>query len=458
MRKSLLLSILFPFFLQAQNSSNITLSGTWDDATVIAEPNFGLRYNSVWGYSQGGREYAIMGSTKGTHIIEITNPANPVLRDFIPGKRGSCIWREYKTYNNYLYHVSDDASPNSLQIMDLSYLPDSVSLVYNSSSLVERAHTIFIDGNKMYLAVPKGGAGNFAMAVYSLANPAQPTLLRTLNQDYSNIGTVHDMFVRNDTIYASAANQGLHIYKLNSSFHFELLASYTTYPDAGYNHSSALTENGRVLVFADEVPANLKLKAIDVTDLTNVTLLDTFQSTGSATPHNPYIKGNDRVVVAYYKDGLQIFDISDPTNITRTGFYDTNPNNDGANPNYQGCWGAYIHLPSGRILASDMQKGLFILDATSALTIKTPEKHLPEPVVYPVPFGDMLNIDFEGRSTRNAVVSLYDMSGKLVLASEKENFKGTNRISLSTKDLSPGFYIMKLNDGEEEHNRKVIRY
>lgn len=458
MRIHLLLTLLLPFLVQAQNSHNINLLGQWDDGTVPAESGFGLRYNSVWGYSKDNREYAIIGSTRGTHIVEVTNPSNPVLRDFVPGKRANCIWREYKTYGNYLYHVSDDASPNSLQIMDLSYLPDSVRLVYNSSTLVERAHTIFIDGFKMYLAVPKGGLGNFSMAVYSLANPTNPVLLRTLNQDYSSISIVHDMYVRNDTIYASAANQGLHIYKLNSSNQFVELAAFTTYPDAGYNHSSALTQNGKTLVFADEVPVNLKLKAIDVSDLTNISLMDTFQSSGNATPHNPYIKGNDRVVVAYYKDGLQIFDISDPSNVTRTGFYDTNPANDGQHPHYQGCWGAYIDLPSGRILATDMQKGLFILDATPAMSISKELQHLPEPVVYPVPFGDQLTIDFDGKSSFDARITLYDMSGKLVLDEFRGNHRGMKRLTIDTKSLAPGFYILRLHDGESEHQRKVIKY
>src|SRR5690606_27722698 len=67
--------------------------------------------------------------------------------------------------------------------------------------------------------------------------------------------------------------------------------------------------------------------------------------------HNPFIKG-DLCFIAYYHDGVQVFDISDPENIVRIAYYDTysNTNYDG----YEGCWGVYPFLESGNIIASDI--------------------------------------------------------------------------------------------------------
>ena len=42
--------------------------------------------------------------------------------------------RDYHDYQAYLYAVSDEGA-SSLQIIDMSTLPDSVSLVYDSSDL-----------------------------------------------------------------------------------------------------------------------------------------------------------------------------------------------------------------------------------------------------------------------------------------------------------------------------------
>ena len=57
--------------------------------------------------------------------------------------------------------------------MDLSYLPDSVHLVYDSDSLITRAHNIFIDTAKakMYACAVATQSGFHAMNIYDLFNP-----------------------------------------------------------------------------------------------------------------------------------------------------------------------------------------------------------------------------------------------------------------------------------------------
>ncbi|HNO06752.1 MAG TPA: carboxypeptidase regulatory-like domain-containing protein, partial [Flavobacteriales bacterium] len=51
----------------------------------------------------------------------------------------------------------------------------------------------------------------------------------------------------------------------------------------------------------------------------------------------------------------------DPTNIVEVGRFDTSPlTGDG----FDGAWGVYPFLPSGRLLVSDIQEGLFILEPT----------------------------------------------------------------------------------------------
>ena len=113
------------------------------------------------------------------------------------------------------------------------------------------AHTQYglkeINYTPVELLKPMEGVA-FSMAVYSLTNPASPALIRTLNQDIPSINYVHDMYVRNDTIFASAGYQGLRILRLNTNNTFSSLGSLTTYPGSGYNHSSFLTSNAQTLV------------------------------------------------------------------------------------------------------------------------------------------------------------------------------------------------------------------
>jgi len=61
---------------------------------------------------------------------------------------------------------------------------------------------------------------------------------------------------------------------------------------------------------------------------------------------------------------LQIFDISNPEEVTRVGQYDTYL---GANDaSYKGAWGVYPHFESEKILVSDMQTGLYLFDVDLA--------------------------------------------------------------------------------------------
>ncbi|MGB3947819.1 MAG: choice-of-anchor B family protein [Bacteroidia bacterium] len=469
-RINLCLVFFFAIIINANaqyQHENISLVGHWYNPTQAAEPSLGIKYQGVWGWvdtTDNNKEYAIIGSSSGTNIIDISNPTNPVLVDYVAGKRDQCIWREYKTYGHYLYAISDDPSPNSFQIIDLSYLPDSVHVIHDTTSIFERAHTLYVDGNRLYCAsVTKGNFQHYSMAVYSLDNPAQPQLLRTLNQDDSLISAVHDMFVRNDTVYASCGYQGLFIYKFNPDTTFSLISSYTSYPDQGYNHSSFLTPNGKSLVFCDEVPRNLPVKVIDVTDLQNISLESSFRSADGPTPHNPYIIGSHRVVIAYYQDGVQIYDIKNPSTPFRMGYFDTDtldgPHNN-YNPNgtpYHGCWGAYVDLPSGLILASDMQNGLFVLDATLALNIKNKEQENVLVSLFPNPAESIINVDFNISTTDLITIEIYDVTGRKLFAKQVKATVGSNTQQLLVSQLKAGVYIIKGGSNDFYFSKRFVK-
>jgi len=407
-----------------------------------------------WHNPVDNREYAIIGSTKGNHFIEVTQPQNPVVRDFVPGASQNSLWREIKTYQQYAYLVSDD-NGSKFQIVDMSYLPDSVHVVYNSSALFTKAHTIFVDGNKLYCGGVSvvGVSGAISMMVYDLSNPANPVLLRSLSQDYPSITYVHDMFVKNDTVYASAGNQGLYILKFNTSTNtFNLLADYTSYFEAGYNHSSYLTEDSKTLAFCDEVPAGLTVKLIDVSDLNNIQLKDTIRSNVGATAHNPYIMNNNHLIISYYQDGVYIYDISNSNNAQITGFFDTdylhglNDNYSFSTP-YRGCWGTYPYLPSGILLASDMQNGLFILDASEALKVKSNTLN-KDFILFPNPGNDQLTIGINGFNRGKYIFTFCDVSGKIILKEEIDVKTNLFKKEINTSILSDGVYFLQIS-GEE---------
>ena len=444
-------------------AQNISLYANWHDSSVPAEPHYGIKYQGVWGYADtaNGKEYAIIGSSAGTYFIEVTNPLAPVVRDYVPGRRDSCIWREYKTFGKYVYMISDDPAPNSLQIADLSYLPDSVHVVYDDTTLFVHAHTLFVDNDKIYFGSVTQNNNFYAMAVYSLANPELPSLIKGLNESF--LYSVHDMYVRNDTVYASWGYDGFYIYKFNSDSTFTTLGSLTSYPDQGYNHSSSLTPDGKTLVFCDEVPEGLAVKILDVSDFSDLTIKSTFKSNPGATAHNPYVVGNNKLVIAYYQDGIQIYDISNPSNPVRTGFFDTdtlNGLNNGYpdNPTYQGCWGAYTELPSGILLASDMQNGLFVLNSTLALGISDKGKTIAaDLIVYPNPSGSDFTLRFNLKKEQKVNYQITDLTGRTIANCEKNAPSGISDILLEELKLSKGIYLLKFNSKEFCSTRKLIK-
>ena len=325
-------------------SDNINLLFNWSDSTLPIN-SLGGSYTDVYGVAINGREYAVIGSTMGTHIIDVTIPTQCLEVAFVAGTfQGSGVThRDFFSMDNYLYGVCDQGS-STLQIIDLTNLPNSVSLVYNSDSLISTSHNMFIDTTNKKLYSTNG-------TVLDISNPIYPAFL--FNMGFS----CHDLYVENDTGYFNCTSNGLKVYEMTTNTP-QYLGGLTSYPDQGTNHSGWKEDN--TYVFADE-NHGLSLKVIDVSDLSNLSVTALFNSgvDANSIAHNLIII-DDFVYVSYYHDGLQIFDVSDPYNPIKAGYYDTYlPNNHNG---YAGNWGVDPQLPSGIILVSDVQSGLFVLD------------------------------------------------------------------------------------------------
>jgi len=324
-------------------NDNVNLLYHWSDSTLPIN-GLGGSYTDVYGVVINGGEYAVIGSTMGTHIIDVTDPTQCYEAAFVPGaQQYNVTHRDYFSMDNYLYGVCDQGT-STLQIIDLTNLPNSVSLVYNSDSLISTSHNMFIDTLNRKLYSTNGD-------VLDISNPTQPTFL--FNMGFS----CHDLYVENDTGYFNCGGNGLQIYEMTTNSP-QYVGSLTSYPDQGGNHSGWKKDN--IYTLADE-NHGYSLKVIDVSDLNNIQVIALFNSDvdPSSIPHNLIIRDNF-VYVSYYHDGLQIFDISNPNNPIKAGYYDTYlPDNHNG---FAGNWGVDPLLPSGIILASDVQSGLFVLE------------------------------------------------------------------------------------------------
>lgn len=436
---------------QAQDSFNLTLLGHWDNdsLTKIGEQSF----NEIWGYydSVKQREYAIMGSLDSVYFIDITNPANPLVVDVEPGRSRGAINRDIQTYKHYCYAIADQGSA-SLQIFDLRTLPDSVNKVYDSNVLSITCHTLHVDNDRLYMAANRrldfvtGAFKKSPLEVFSLQNPEVPQLIATYTHAMFGNHNVHDAFVRNDTAYCSSENAGLYIYNMKNVTNPIPISIIANYPENGYNHSSMISEDGRALLFADEVPGGLGLKLFDISDIYEPELTSVFRSHQGATPHNPYIKGK-YAYISYYHDGLYIFDISDISNPSLAGFYDTYPEVNSGYSGYQGNWGVYPFLPSGNIIASDMKNGLFVFKQSA--TFGSKEIYSGKKIqVFPNPVqpGQTINFQYPELISGSSLVSLYDMKGELIMNIEMKDSKRSMELPAS---ISAGTYILRVSNGNQ---------
>jgi choice-of-anchor B domain-containing protein len=338
-------------------SDNVSLLGHWAKDSLVLN-GLGGSYTEVYGTVINDKEYGIIGSTAGTHIVDVTEPALSSEVAFVPGaySGSSVIHRDYHTHNNYLYAVCDQGT-STLQIIDISNLPDTAVVVYDSDELFSRTHNIFIDtlASKLYAVSASGSLFSSSLLVYDISDETDPLLIHDLDGEISG---AHDIYVENDTAYVNAVGAGLLVYDFSGADP-QLIGALSDYPFQGGNHSGWLDSEREVYVFADE-NHGYDLKVCDVNELTDITVESTFNSDvdPQSIPHNLIIR-DSYVFLSYYHDGLQIFDITDPANPLKAGYYDTYLPDSHAG--FAGAWGVYPHLPSGNILISDVMSGLYIL-------------------------------------------------------------------------------------------------
>ena len=437
----------------AQTNENLELLYQWSEDSLVGSSAYNNTYNEVWGFVMNNKEFAVIGSTAGTHIFDVTDAENSKEVQFIAGEDfgPAIIHRDYHDRNGYLYAVSDEGN-SSLQIIDLKHLPDSAVVVYDSNELIETSHNIFIDETKNILyacnvRAPNLGWSSTSLALYDINEPSTPVHLMDYEVPGSGSG-VHDMWVRNDTAILNNGYDGLFIVDFSDLNSPQLLGSLTEYPDKGYNHSGWPTSDLKTYVMADE-NWGYDMKVLDISNLSNIDVTTTFnpEIDANSIAHNQIIKG-DLLYVSSYHDGLQVYNISEPENPTKVASFSTYALDD--HDSYRGAWGVYPLLPSGTILVSDMQYGLFVLKPSIDLDIHQEIKQT-NLSIYPNPAQNELKIGLPNKEKLSSV-SVYDSTGSLIL-------KNTTTIANNTLDISPlnsGIYILKVQGLTTSYQEKLI--
>lgn len=343
--------LFFAFFFISFFSLNAQLN-----VSYVGDFPYNEDLSDIWGYAApDGTEYAIVGARNGTSIVSLADPANPTEVGYIPG--ASSIWRDIKTFGDYAF-VTTDQGADGLLVIDMTNLPTSFDSYYWKPELLnegtlETCHNIYIDEDGwMYLA--GCNLNNGAVMIFDVFTDSyNPVFVNNVQGSYA-----HDVFTKDNIMYSSNLTNGLQIFDVTDKMDIQLGGIQTT--PFNFTHNAWATDDNNFVFTTDEL-ANAPVGAYDVSNLNDIKEMDQFRPTTTlgdgVVPHNAHV-WNNFVIVSYYSDGCIIIDATHPDNLIEVGNFDTFiPSNTGFN----GAWGAYPYLPSGLILVSDIQSGLYVL-------------------------------------------------------------------------------------------------
>ncbi len=348
MKKILLLSALCFSFFSMTAQLNVSFVGDLPYTQDLSD---------IWGYAApDGTEYALVGVGNGTSIVSLADPANPTEVGFIPGAQS--IWRDIKTFGDFAFVTTDQGS-DGLLVIDMTNLPNSYDSYYWKPQLLnqgtlETCHNIYIDEDGwMYLA--GCNLNNGAVMIFDVFTDSyNPIFVNNVQGSYA-----HDVFTKGSNMYSSNLTNGLRIYDVTDKMDIQLAGVQTT--AFNFTHNAWSTDDNNFVFTTDEL-ANAPVGSYDVSNLNDIKEMDQFRPTTTlgegVIPHNAHV-WNNFVIVSYYSDGCIILDATHPDNLIEVGNFDTFiPSSTGFN----GAWGAYPYLPSGLILVSDIQSGLYVLE------------------------------------------------------------------------------------------------
>ena len=315
-------------------------------------------------------------SSGGVTLINNANPAAPTkIGQYLPAGINNGQFRDVIIRNGIGYFAIDGGltvngggTVGGTHIVNLANLAAAPLAVIKDPLGFVKNHDLFLDGNNLYIA----NNDTNVMKVWNVANPASPTLIRSITTAGVATDDLHDMTIKNGRMYTSNLSNGItQIYDV-SNMSATVAPTFLGQLDVGTrNHSSWPSEDGNLLAVARE-DVNGEVQLWNIANPAAPSLISSITAAGygmdTHSAHNPVIVG-DTLYVSWYQAGLQIFSIRNPATPVHLGAYDTfvgGDGNAGSFSGYDGNWGLDVSGGPSRILLSDFDNGFFTVNATDA--------------------------------------------------------------------------------------------
>ncbi|MDX2043994.1 MAG: choice-of-anchor B family protein [Acidobacteriota bacterium] len=313
------------------------------------------RYADVWGEGN----FAYLGSFSGTGVMifDISTPSAPrLVGHYNPSEGGR--FQDVMVINGIGYFSSE--SRGGVHIVDVRnpVSPVLLSQVTPDKNGFPNVHELFVADGVLYEADSR----TTVVKVFDVRDPRNPVFVRDIQTTDTRF--IHAIVAVNGRLFTSGWSGKTDIYDVRNVLTAAptLLGSL----DSGTSsHASWPSNDGKLLASARET-TNGDVRLFDISNPASPVQLATITaqslSLDSFSAHNPYIIGN-LLIVSWYQAGLVVLDISDPRQPKLLGSYDTFPN---STSGFDGCWGVYPFLGLDKVLLSDLDGGLFVVDATAA--------------------------------------------------------------------------------------------
>jgi len=343
--------------------------------------------NDIWGWHSKGREFAIMGTYDRTVFVEVTNPENPVVIGFLMTHTVGSSWRDIKVYQNVAFIVSE-AQNHGMQIFDLTQLERVTGYgVFSPNASLNapiqftetawygqfgNCHNIAINEDTGFAyAVGTRTCGGGGLHMINIRNPINPIYAGCFGDD----GYVHDTqcviyngpdhrFINKEICFCYNEE---HLTIVDVSIKTApVMLSTIDYQGVQYTHQGwLLNKEMAYLLLNDELDEmynsrkNTRTIVWDVSDVTEPVISSTYYNAETVIDHNLYTLGK-RAYLSNYCGGLRVYDTSAiPTGgvMKEVNYFDVSP--DCATTSFLGSWSNYPYLPSGIVIVSSIDRGLF---------------------------------------------------------------------------------------------------
>ncbi|WP_224241479.1 LVIVD repeat-containing protein [Hyalangium gracile] len=291
----------------------------------------------------------------GVAVFDVSDKAHPVLRKVLTVE-GDTGWNAVWAKGDALYVGS---GKHGVLVYDITH-PADPQLVRGVPGDSFSVHTIYVDGNRMYAQA----AGVNQVLIFDVSNPLDPVLLNryTVPVDENGYGYPHDSFAYQSRLYINQMGQGYYVVDVTDAANPQPLGSYT-YDTHIYNstHANAVgTFAGRTIAFEGGENTNAHLRVLDVTDPARIVKIGEHRMRPQTSIHNMVLVGK-RLYVAWYAEGLRVFDVSNPTRPREIAYANTFRDSDPGRKD-GGLVGAIgIRVPGdGYVYVVDMTRGLLI--------------------------------------------------------------------------------------------------